>query len=376
MNPMRRQLNILEFAISSLIRRKMKCISLITLYTIIIALVASLLFFVQALKREAALLLDDAPDIVVQNLMAGRHELISATSAAKIANIPGVSEVTPRKWGYYFDPVFKTNYTIIANDNLIENGMATIGQGVAKNQRINAGDMFTMRTYSGLPLLLTIKNVLPLTSELLASDTIVMSVDDFITLFAFPRDKATDLAVTVANKKELVTIANKIVEMFPESRPVVKSEILRSYDSIFDWRGGMMTIVLLVAVLSFSIFAWDKAAGLSAEERRETGILKSIGWETSDILTLKFWEGWAVSFTAFTVGICAAYIHVFFLSAPLFAPALKGWSVIYPQFRLTPYVDLYQIMTLFLLTVMPYTVATIVPSWLAATMDADSAMRS
>ena len=44
----------------------MKNLSLLTLYTLIVAFIASLIFFVQSLKSEAALLLQDAPDIVVQ----------------------------------------------------------------------------------------------------------------------------------------------------------------------------------------------------------------------------------------------------------------------------------------------------------------------
>ena len=103
------------------------------------------------------------------------------------------------------------------------------------------------------------------------------------------------------------------MQLFPDTRPILKSEILRTYDSIFDWRGGMMIVMLAVAVLSFIIFAWDKATGLSAEERKEIGILKSIGWETSDVLLLKFWEGIVISLTAFLVGVILAYGHVFFL---------------------------------------------------------------
>jgi ABC-type lipoprotein release transport system permease subunit len=138
----------------------------------------------------------------------------------------------------------------------------------------------------------------------------------------------------------------------------------------------MLIVMLSVAVLSFIIFAWDKATGLSAEERKEIGILKSIGWETADVLLLKFWEGTVISLSAFFVGVILAYCHVFFFSAPLFEQALKGWAVLYPQFRLTPFVDPYQLAVLFFLTVIPYTVTTIIPSWRAATVDPDAAMRS
>ena len=92
------------------------------------------------------------------------------------------------------------------------------------------------------------------------------------------------------------------------------------------------------------ILAWDKATGLSAEEKREIGILKAVGWETSDILLMKFWEGSGrIPFLVYS-----SVLHwpiCIFLSDPLilFEPFLKGWSVLYPSFRLTPYINVYQI---------------------------------
>ena len=71
-----------------------------------------------------------------------------------------------------------------------------------------------------------------------------------------------------------------------------------------------------------------------------------------------------------------AYIHVFFASSFLFEPALKGWSTLYPDFRLVPCISPHQVFALFFLAVMPYTAATIVPSWRAATVDPDSIMRT
>jgi lipoprotein-releasing system permease protein len=54
---------------------------------------------------------------------------------------------------------------------------------------------------------------------------------------------------------------------------------------------------------------------------------------------------------------------------------LKGWSTLYPDFKLTPFISGYQIAILFFFTVIPYTVATIIPAWRAATIDPDVIMR-
>ncbi len=93
------------------------------------------------------------------------------------------------------------------------------------------------------------------------------------------------------------------------------------------------------------------------------------------MILMKFWEGTVISLSAFLAGLILAYFHVFFTSSTLFGPVLKGWSVLYPNFRLTPFIDETQVVTLFFLSVLPYTVATIVPSWRAASVDPDSVMR-
>jgi ABC-type lipoprotein release transport system permease subunit len=376
-NAIERHKNILEFSLSSLLRRKTKNLSLLLLYTLIVFAIASLLFFLSALKREAAHILKDAPDMVVQRMVAGRQDLVPTGYGEKIRSLRGVRSVRPRLWGYYYDAATGANYTVMVSDNpSMEPGTITIGSGISRTRSASEGDFFALQSYKRVPLLLQIKQVLPYESELAAADLIVMADQDFRILFDFPVGYATDLALTVGNPRELTTLATKIAERYPETRPILKSEVLRTYDSIFDWRGGMMLVMLIAAVLSFIIFAWDKATGLSAEERKEIGILKSIGWETSDVLLLKFWEGVVISLSSFLVGVILAYCHVFFLSAPLFEPVLKGWSVLYPQFTLVPAVDAYQLGVLFLLTVAPYTIATIIPCWHAATVDPDAAMRS
>jgi len=371
-----RHRNILDFTLSSLLRRKRKNAALVSVYTLIVFLLASVLFFTYALREEASILLKEAPEMIVQKLVAGRHELIPVAYMERIKAIRGVSTINARLWGYYYDPVVGANYTLmVADDPAVAPVSIAVGEGVSRARLASPGDTIEFRTYQGVTLELEIKKTFSSESGLVSSDLVLISEDDFRKVFGTPEGYATDLAVRVRNPKELPTIALKVAEMLPDTRQILREEILRTYDAIFNWRGGILLAILFGAVLAFIIFAWDKASGLSVEEKREIGILKAIGWETSDIIRMKFWEGLVVSLSSFLMGIVLAYVHVFFTSFMLFEPVLKGWAVLYPEFKITPFIDGAQIASLFFLTVVPYTVATIIPSWRAAIVDPDSVMR-
>jgi len=371
-----RQRNIIDFTLSSLLRRKGKNVALVCVYTFVVFLLASVMFFIHSIKKEASIILKDAPEMVIQRMIAGRHELIPTGYMDKIKNIRGVSSVKPRLWGYYYDPVIGANYTLMVPENSdVHAGNIIIGQGISRARLAFEGDSMEFRSHDGKIIDLEVKNILSLESELVSSDLVLISEDDFRRLFGGSKEYVTDLTLHVKNPRELSTIAVKIAELLPDTRIILRDEILRTYDAVFNWRGGMMIVILLGALLAFIIFAWDKASGLSQEERKEIGILKAIGWETSDVILMKFWEGMVVSFSSFLVGVLLAYGHVFFASSALFEPALKGWAVLYPRFKPVPFIDASQLATLFFLTVVPYTVATIIPSWRAATVDPDSVMR-
>ena len=372
-----RQRNILDFTLSSLLRRKGRNAALILVYAFVVFLLASVVFLAQSIKEEAQEVLRDAPEIVVQRLVAGRHDLIPESYAGRIRGIPGVQSVKARLWGYYYEPLSGANYTVIADENF-PYGKRTIviGNGVARHLPPLVGKTMPMRSYDGSYLFMRIRETLSSESELVSSDLILMSVDDFRELFRIPEGVGTDLVLTVRNPREVATVAGKVVGMLPDTRPITRAEVLRTYDAVFDWRGGMIVANLLGALMAFVIFAWDKATGLSAEERREIGILKGLGWETSDVILMKFWEGVVVSLSSFFLGVILAYVHVFFASATMFESALKGWSVLYPNFRLKPVITPYLVSVLFFLTVVPYTFATVVPSWRAATTDPDAVMRA
>jgi cell division protein FtsX len=378
---LRRQKYLIDYSLSALSRRPGKQLALLLVYTLIVFLLASVMLFAQSLRREAALVLEEAPQIVLQRMVAGRHDLMPADYLDRIGRIRGVSAKHGRLWGYFYDPSVRANYTLMVPPVTspryrgIAAGEIMIGNGIARVRGLEVGDYLSLRSARGEPFPFRIAALLPHATELVSSDLMLLAETDFRRFFQMPEDRITDIVLQVPNPREVRKVAEKLSLALPDTRPILREEILRTYDAVFGWRQGLVFVLLTGTVLAFVIFAWDRASGLSGEERREIGILKAVGWETSDVLRMKFWEGAILSLTAFSLGYLLAYAHVFHLSAALFEPVLKGWAVLYPDFRPVPFVDGLQVATLFLFTVFPYTVATIVPIWRAAVTDPDAVMR-
>ncbi|MFZ7126518.1 MAG: ABC transporter permease [Desulfobacterales bacterium] len=377
MNRIERHRYFLDFALSSLLRRRWKNFFLLFCYALIIFLVSSVVFFSNALREESTRLLEGAPELVVQRMMAGRHDLMPVDYSDAVRKIRGVEEAVPRLWGYYFHPASGATYTLMVPDKeKPEDGQARVGSEVSRTWQMGKDDDMVFKTAAGGILPVTVADRFPSESALAAADLILLNEADFRRITGLPDGMATDLAVFVRNPAESGTIAEKVVRMLPDTRAVLREEIQRTYATIFDWRSGYVLVIYSAAILAFLIFTLDKATGLSAEEKGEIAVLKAIGWDTSDVLLLKFWEGAAVSMTAFLVGVVAAYLHVFHASAPLFEHALKGWSTLYPELILPPTVSAYQMAVIFAFTVVPYTLITIVPSWHTAVTDPDTVMRN
>ena len=384
-----RRLRILEYALSSLRRRTFKNLSILAVYTFTIAVLGSILLLTHSLRVEALATLGDGPDVVVQRIVGGRHDLVPTRYLDAVRDIPGVGAVHPRYWGYYYDAITGANYTLLGvgeppspDLEMVEGrlpsgpGECVIGVGVSDVRQVDPGGELVLVDHRNVGIAFDVVGTFRSESSILTYDLVVLSDRDVIEFFGLPDGHATDLSVEVYNPAEVGTVASKIKRMFPDTRPITKSEITRTYDAVFSWRSGMSLTLFLSALIAFCILAWDKATGISAEERREIGILKAIGWSTSDVLELKFWEGAVISVTAFLLGLIVAFVHVFLFGAAVLAPVIMGWTVLFPEFRLTPYLDLYQIFVLGFLTVVPYIASTIVPSWKTSITDPEEVMRT
>jgi lipoprotein-releasing system permease protein len=390
-----KQLNILDFSLSSLWRRKGKNLSIMLVFALVIFLLGSFQMLTGALTQSADVVLQHTPEITIQKMSAGRQEAIPLTYIEKLHSIFGIRAIIPRVWGYYFDESSLANFTVMALDStsmpngkeldltlsyghfpkLTEPGTVVLGGSVQKVLELGQRHFFSLFRPDLSLKSFEVVGLFSDQTDLLTNDLIVMNIEDARDLFGIAPSMVTDLCVYVANPAEIDTIAKKIARLLPDTRVLTKSQIEKTYQVVFSWRSGFASICLLTALIAFTILAWDKASGLSPEEKREIGILKILGWETADILAVRFWESTLVSLLAFLTGCTAAYMHVAFLDASLLKPVLVGWSVIHPPFKLLPSIKLADLLLIFSFSVLPYLGATVIPAWRCATVPPDSAIR-
>lgn len=375
-----RQRWLIDYAMASMARHRARNLGLLVVYTLLIAALASVMLLGSAMRREATQVLSGAPDVVAQGLRLGRHALSRTSDLEPLRRLRGVQRVEGRLWGYLYDTSTAANYTLQvpatgSDADMPTAGQAVIGEGVARLRRLQPGQRIYLVAPSGEFLNLVVKAVLPADSAIVTSDLVLLTEADFRRFYALAGDEFTDIALHVRNPQEVAKVAEKVGLALRQHRVITRTDLLRTYESIFSWREGILLAMLAGSVLAFGILAFDRASGLSAQERREIGILKAIGWDTSDILRMKLWEAALLAGTALLIGFGAAYVHVFLFSAPLLEPVLKGWSTLYPRLTLPPTMDGLQIGTLAMLTVLPYLTAVVVPVWRAASTDPDAAMR-
>jgi ABC-type lipoprotein release transport system permease subunit len=371
-----RQRGLVDFTVANLGRRKGRNLGLFLAYVLLVFLLASVVLFGDGLRREARLLLADAPELIVQKLIAGRHDLVPAAWLDELRGMRGVRAVSGRLWGYHFDPAMGANLTVqVPPDDAPTPGSVLLGATLARTRGLAPGDVLSLRDHTGKPYAFAVASLLDSRSELASADLMLVNETDFRAFFGIEPGLYTDLTLAVANPKEVRKVAEKVLKRLPAARIISRDEMRRTYEAVFNWRQGLLLTFLSTVLAAFALLAWDKASGLTAEERREIGILKAVGWDTGDVLKMKLWEGVLLSVAAFLAGYVLAWMHVFYWGAPLFEPVLKGWSVLYPRFALAPRVDMAQLATLFFLTVLPYVAATVVPVWRAATLDPDEVIR-
>jgi hypothetical protein len=340
-------------------------------------LFASVLLLSQGLRREAAASLQDAPEVIVQRLVAGRHDPLpaawldnlAANSRGRFGARPAVGLLlrSGDQGQLHADGRAGTR---AAKDEIV------VGAALARVRQIGVGDYLSLRAADGRPLSLQgdrRAGVRLGTAERRPDAAVRSRVSARCSIAAGSvHRRRADRAQSRAKREHRggenrARLARQPADLARGNPPNLRRRVRLARRHGVRLPGR--------AAAGVSDLAWDKAAGLSAEEKREIGILKAIGWETGDILRMKLWEGALLSLTAFLPVTLLAWWQVFHGGAAVRAgvEGLGGAVSRFPAdagggLAANPGAAGGDHM-------LPYIVATLIPGWRAAIVDPDAAMR-
>jgi len=385
-------LHLVEYAIAALLRQKSKTVFIVTIFVSLISLLLSFFFIVNSIKYELSLTEDTLPQIILQNQKMGRVSDIDTALVDDLLQLEGVTDVQARVWGYYyfsnqdiyftlvgidsFENIYKKGFTLFRDSDELEKDVIYIGDGVEKLfSKSYYKDFFNFVTPDLKVVKLNIAGVFKAENRLESNDVIVMSKANARKVFGLDDEKATDIALWIANPKEIDTIAQKLKQLYPTYKVITHDDIVLGYEKLFNYKSGVFLVLFIVTLFTFFMIIYEKMSGMSSQERKEVGILKAIGWSIDDIIKEKFYEAWLVAFFSYLLGVVIAFFYVYILNAPFLRNIFLDSNDYAQQFELPFIVDLQTLFLVFFLSVPLYLASVIIPAWRVATLDADEVMR-
>jgi ABC-type lipoprotein release transport system permease subunit len=362
------------------------------------ALFSSVSFLKDGLVKEGELSLRYTPDITVQGISAGRQTFIDSQYASVIQTIPGVRTVIERIWGY--GNVGNTLLVVVGVDlenpaidpavayplesgtflDSQHNDTIVIGRAVADLIGAEVGNVLTILTESNQARRYNVVGIFNSESAIYNADMIVMNRNDARIFFDVPEDKVTDLLVYTRDvdvlyyEAQVNYIAREISEL-PNVRVITKSVLLKAQETTYGSRSGFFSIVWYIVLISVALVAFNQTVVVGHESKFEVGLLKSLGFSTSDVIQIRLIESTVLGVISGSIGLAGGILYDTVLNAPVLRDFMLGWAVLYPNFVVPIYISAQTIFLTYIITTVPLLFATVVPSWINATVDPDIAMR-
>lgn len=326
-------------------------------------------------------------------LQAGRQVSIPVSDIQNLTKIVGVEKVVPRVWGYIYqhNKIYTAMGIDIANAPIPQGIGFTITSGrflqpgdincvivgtyFASVFQTNVNDTLTLYNESQMPFNYTIIGIFSIDINLYTSDLILMPIQSAREFFAISSDYATDLCVYTTSNAQARTVATQMTEIIPNSRVLTRSALKDALITAYGARSGFISTIWYILLLAVIMVAWNQAGAVSAESKREVGILKSVGFSTIDVLEIRLMESIILGVVSASLSIALAIVYDLYLGAPIIGDFMLGWASVYPTFPLPIYVQLTSVSILYAVALFPLLVGSLIPAWKSAITEPDIAMR-
>ena len=358
-------------------KQKTKYISIFILATLTIFLLSTVIFIKSSLQNEILKTLESHNDFIIQKEFGGRIFDIENQLEDKLRNIYGVKNITKRVYGRYKFLSEDVYFTIIGVDfSNLNKELKNLGlQNISNDEMIvgfevdNLLKKYKYTNYYDFFLpnkeikKVKIAKVLEKESNIISSDIIILDINLARDILGINRDFSTNIAFDVPNELERTNIKQKLQRLDLDLNIIQKEDILKKYETIFNYKGGVFLILYLVVLFAFIMILYQRYSQVSINERKQIAIFKAIGYSVRDIIKIKMSENFVVAFVSYLFGVLLAYFFVFILNAPILKNIFIDFSNIKNDFIIYPYIEFSTFITLFLFFMVLFLSSVLIPVW-------------
>lgn len=358
-------------------KQKTKYISIFILSTLTIFLLSTVIFIKSSLQNEILKTLESHNDFIIQKEFGGRIFDIENQLEDRLKNIYGVKNITKRVYGRYKFLSEDVYFTIIGVDfSNLNKELKNLGlQNISKDEMIvgfevdNLLKKYKYTNYYDFFLpnkeikKVKIAKVLEKESNIISSDIIILDINLARDILGINRDFSTNIAFDVPNELERANIKQKLQRLDLDLNIIQKEDILKKYETIFNYKGGVFLILYLVVLFAFIMILYQRYSQVSINERKQIAIFKAIGYSVRDIIKIKMSENFVVAFVSYLFGVLLAYFFVFILNAPILKNIFIDFSNIKNDFIIYPYIEFSTFVTLFLFFMVLFLSSVLIPVW-------------
>ena len=358
-------------------KQKTKYISIFILATLTIFLLSTVIFIKSSLQNEILKTLESHNDFIIQREFGGRIFDIENQLEDKLKNIYGVKNITKRVYGRYKFLSEDVYFTIIGVDfSNLNKELKNLGlQNISNDEMIvgfevdNLLKKYKYTNYYDFFLpnkeikKVKIAKVLEKESNIISSDIIILDINLARDILGINRDFSTNIAFDVPNELERTNIKQKLQRLDLDLNIIQKEDILKKYETIFNYKGGVFLILYLVVLFAFIMILYQRYSQVSINERKQIAIFKAIGYSVRDIIKIKMSENFVVAFVSYIFGVLLAYFFVFILNAPILKNIFIDFSNIKNDFIIYPYIEFSTFVTLFLFFMVLFLSSVLIPVW-------------
>jgi len=389
-------LNKFNFLLILLVTYRKKHIAIFFISSLLIALIASVLFISSSLQKDIFATLDAQADITLQKYQAGRVMNVPSKWIDEALNIHGVTKVQGRIYGmHFYEPKEQYFFIVGVNfyDEQIAKNMQKLIKGInidkflsKKNMLIGSGvktfldkykynDYYIFRPPDRSIEKVYIYDILPKDSTLVSSDIIIMNIQEARKILGIKEGYFSDIILTVPNKNERQTVYEKLLISHFNTRIITKEDIAKHYKNLFNYKGGIFIILYTIVLVTFLLILYQRYSMIKSADAKEVAILRSVGWNIKQIIYFKLTENLIVAIFAYLFGIFIALIYVYIFNAPILKNIFLGYANLTNNATFSPAIHLSDLSLLFFIFIVPFLLAIIIPVWRVAITEPNEVLK-